>query len=231
MLILIQARMKSKRLPGKVLKECGGKPILQWVIERAKQNTCGIPVAVATSDESCDDSVERFCHEYKIAYYRGNHYNVLERYRDACSYFSATSCIRISADSPLIDPHLIDVIIKSGDYKDFDLVTNIGKRTFPKGQSVELIQKVAMDCLLSKQLTDEEKEHVTLGFYKRQKEYKINNISSREKRFADLQLSVDTEDDFKRVESLLEMQAVYEANESRLMSWEKLAKECIKLID
>ena len=120
------------------------------------------------------------------------------RFIYAGELFNEDKFIRLCGDSPLIDPEIINHAIKiSKEYPQFDLVTNIQKRTFPKGQSVEIVKTESLKRLIKKGLTAEEQEHVTLGFYNRKDQYKIINFESKTDQFKEIQLSIDTKDDFE----------------------------------
>lgn len=108
---IIQARMSSSRLPGKVLLDIGGKPMLARVIDRCRRATLVDEVIVATTNEAEDDPIVTFCQQYEVPYYRGSQFDVLDRYYQAARQFQADVVVRITADCPLIDPQLIDEVI------------------------------------------------------------------------------------------------------------------------
>jgi spore coat polysaccharide biosynthesis protein SpsF len=108
-LILVQARMGSSRLPGKVLRDIAGKPMLEWVVQRARRAGCAAQVAVATTTDAGDDAVEAFCRGRGIPVFRGSVYDVLDRFYQAAAFFEARTLVRLTADCPLIDPELIDM--------------------------------------------------------------------------------------------------------------------------
>jgi spore coat polysaccharide biosynthesis protein SpsF len=107
-LVIIQARMASTRLPDKVLRDISGQPMLARVVERARRAETVDGVVVATTTDSADDAIARFCAERKYHCYRGSMQDVLDRYYQTASAFAANIIVRITADCPLIDPHLID---------------------------------------------------------------------------------------------------------------------------
>ena len=107
---LIQARMSSKRLPGKVLMDLHGKPVLQWVVERCSLARFVDEVAVVTSKDSSDDSIEAWCHSRGIFVFRGDLDDVLLRYAEAAKVLGCENFFRITADCPLIDPIVIDAV-------------------------------------------------------------------------------------------------------------------------
>jgi spore coat polysaccharide biosynthesis protein SpsF len=112
-LAIIQARMSSSRLPGKVLLDIGGKPMLQHVIERSKTAKFVNQVVIATTSDTSDDTLERFCQKQTIPCYRGSLADVLDRFYQTACYFKADVIVRLTADCPLLDPELIDLTIST----------------------------------------------------------------------------------------------------------------------
>ena len=206
MIILIQARFSSKRLKGKVLKKIAGKVLIDWILDRLENSELDLPVAVITSKDVSDDVIYDHCKKRKTSCFRGDLENVLSRYIDACSYFNHSEFVRICADSPLIDPTLIKVGIDKFNQNDVDVVSNVKVRTFPKGQSVEILSLQSLINLKNNfKLDKDEKEHVTKGIYKRDQIFKIINFESSNRRFKDINLSIDSEDDFFKIQEILEI--------------------------
>ena len=195
--------MSSKRLPGKVLLKLDKKVLLEWTIERLRKNSYKIPVAVISSDKQSDKPIEEFCDRNKVLFYKGSLENVIKRFQMACQFFQEDFFIRVSGDSPLIDPKLIDKAYEIHCKQNFDLITNIMRRSFPKGQSVELISRKAINYLQKFNLSNEEKEHVTLGFYKNKDKFNIYNFESGSKKYALQQQSIDTLNDYLKIKNLI----------------------------
>ena len=195
--------MSSKRLPKKVLLKLDQKVLLQWTIERLRKNSYKIPVAVISSDQESDKPIEEFCDRNKVLFYKGSLENVIKRFQMACQFFQEDFFIRVSGDSPLIDPKLIDKAYEIHCKQNFDLITNIMRRSFPKGQSVELISRNAINHLQKFNLSNEEKEHVTLGFYKNKDKFNIYNFESGSKKYALQQQSIDTLSDYLKIKNLI----------------------------
>lgn len=101
---IIQARIGSTRLPGKVLRDLGGTTVLDRVVERVRKFTLVDDVLVATSDRSTDDSIVNECRRIDVAWFRGNEEDVLERFAGAAQSADASVCVRLTADCPLLDP-------------------------------------------------------------------------------------------------------------------------------
>lgn len=200
MIIFIQARYSSRRLYGKVLKKIRNKPLLEWMIYRIKKSKLKLPIAVLTSVNKSDDLIENYCKSVGIKIFRGDLKNVASRFIAAGNFFKEDRFIRLCGDSPLIDTEIIkDAIEISIKKPQFDLITNIQKRTFPKGQSVEIIKMKSLERLYQENLNKEEKEHVTLGFYNRSDDFKIINFESKNDQFQNIQLSIDTKNDFDSI--------------------------------
>jgi spore coat polysaccharide biosynthesis protein SpsF len=222
MLAIIQARMSSKRLPGKVLKNLAGKPMLQWTVERIKHSKFLKKIVVATSTDSEDDPVEEFCLKQNILFFRGPLENVARRFVEVIISEKEDAYVRVNGDSPLIDPDIIDQAILLFRTNTADLVTNTMIRTFPKGQSVEAINSVYFKKLCERMTEPTDQEHVTKVFYKKPEKHRIISFTSGID-VGHVQLSVDTLDDFEEVEKLIKI------SNGQPESWEKLLNLKAKL--
>ncbi len=170
--VFIQARMSSCRFPGKVLASVLGMPLIKHIINRVKNVENISNIVVLTSTESSDDPLAAFLKSIDCQVFRGELNNVFERFRQALELYHCDYFVRLCADSPFIESRLIDSMIKKGMNGDFDLISNVYSRKFPKGQSVEILKKAAFIDILSSQLSAEEQEHVTPYFYKNIDSYK-----------------------------------------------------------
>lgn len=158
---IIQARMTSTRLPGKILADLAGRPLLYHVVARARQSMTLDLVAVATTDRVTDDVTAQYCNQLAIPYFRGSEDDVLDRYYQAAKLFKADVIVRLTADCPLIDPNVIDrtvQLFKSGDY---DYVSNTLERTYPDGLDVEVFSKAVLERTWREASWKSECEHVT----------------------------------------------------------------------
>ena len=201
--ILIQARMNSSRLPEKVMYKVGGKPMLLYLIESMRQCSGLDEVAVATSVESSDDAIMEFCIKRDIVWFRGSLNDVAQRLLKAADWLKLDAFVRVSGDSPLLDYRLIDHAVEIFKSDKLDLVTNILKRSYPKGQSVEVLDASTYHRAYSLMSTGREKEHVTLHYYNNLDRYSVQNFESGED-FGRIQLSVDTPEDAQRFESVVQ---------------------------
>ena len=193
---IIQARMTSTRLPGKVLLDLEGKPVLWHVVNRIKQAKKVDEVIIATTTDKADDPIVEFCKENKISYFRGSMDNVLQRYCKAAQKYKLDIIIRITSDCPVIDPLLIDEAINIFLSKKADYVSNKVQNTFPPGLDVEVFR--LKDLLAIDKVAKEkyEREHVTPYFYTHPKKYKLIPIKFK-KDISNLRLTLDTREDYK----------------------------------
>jgi spore coat polysaccharide biosynthesis protein SpsF (cytidylyltransferase family) len=201
-LCIIQARYSSKRLPGKVLKKILGITVLQRVVNQIKKAKKISKIIVATSKEKTDKKIIKFCNKNKIHCISGSLNNVFKRFYSIIIHETCKSFVRISADSPLMDPCLIGRAVTLFKKNRYDIVTNVFPRTFPKGFSIEVINsKIILDFLL-KIKKKKHKEHLTSFFYDNYKNFKIKNFYNK-KNSSDINLSIDNFTDFIRVKNIL----------------------------
>tara|TARA_B100000579_G_C22835484_1_gene858473 strand:+ start:2152 stop:2829 length:678 start_codon:yes stop_codon:yes gene_type:complete len=197
MRILIQARMNSRRLPGKVLKKINNIEMLLWTINRLKILNNILKLAVITSKEFSDDPIENFCKDNCVDIYRGSLNNVAERFVAACDFFKVDSFVRICGDSPFIDPSIVSEAVDIFSSSNFDLVTNVQKRTFPKGQSVEVVKLDTIKRVInSNNLTCEHLEHPTKLIYEYPDLFRIKNFECDKPDLGEKQLSIDLYQDY-----------------------------------
>ncbi len=194
--------MSSQRLPGKMMMDIGGRVLIGRVIDRVRLSKKVSKIIVATSDHPSDDPIEQFCEVENIICYRGSLNNVAKRFMEIVLAENALSFVRINGDSPLIDPELIDCAISYFELGDNDLVTNVGVRTFPKGQSVEVILTNVFVSLYNELTTNEQREHVTKAFYERPENFRIMNFTSGGN-FNSINMCIDTSEDKRNIEVVL----------------------------
>jgi spore coat polysaccharide biosynthesis protein SpsF len=161
---IIQARMTSTRLPGKVLLDVAGKPMLTRVIERARRARTLDLVGVATSTDASDDRLEAFCREAGVPCHRGSLEDVLDRYHGAARQWQADVIVRITSDCPLIDPGVVDLAAGAflGRAEDLDYCSNVlPTRTYPRGLDTEVFPFRLLDHLWRADQDPRSREHVT----------------------------------------------------------------------
>lgn len=200
-IIAVQARMSSSRLPGKMLQYIHGKPMLAWVVNQLKRTDLGKNVIVATSNEVSDEPIAGYCIKNNIPIFRGPLNFVAQRFLALGEQSNTTAIVRICGDSPLIDPTLVNQAIRLFGSGEFDIVTNVYPRSFPKGQSVEVIRLGALKEHIS-HFDPDDQEHVTRYFYRNHSLFKILNFHSDCSAY-NTQMSVDTEADMKKVSQII----------------------------
>ncbi len=200
---IVQARFDSRRLPGKALHPLAGKPMLGHVIEALRHARSIDAVVLATSALSSDDPLADFVKAEGIGCYRGSLDDVAGRMLEAARSFAADALVRVNGDSPLMDPALID---RGADLMranpEADLVSNVFPRSFPKGQSVEVLRTQALDHAMRAMTRPDEREHVTPYFYANADRLKIVSFQAEDPK-PEMQLSVDTSEDRARCEAIL----------------------------
>lgn len=194
MLVIIQARYSSARLPGKVLRPLAGRPMLARLLDRLEIAKRVDDIIVATSTATDDDSIARFCADSGVQCFRGPLDDVAERLAQAAEGAEAEAFVRINGDSPLMSPAIVDAVIELYETQDVDLATNVQTRSFPKGQSAEVIRVEALRRA-QKMMQAEEAEHVTPAFYRRASDFRIINLESGHD-WGAIPMSVDAPDDF-----------------------------------
>ena len=201
-LLFIQARMTSSRLPGKVLKKLYNKPILEHITDRIIKKFGTEKVVILTSTEQTDLPIVSFANERNIQVVQGSLENVYDRFRHAIKQSGATSFVRISGDSPLIDVGLIETAISLYKHNQADIVTNVFPRSFPKGQSVEVVNSTTFLEPSFVNLPNFSEEHITSAFYTDTTDFNIINFRNKDC-FSQDGFAVDTAEDFKRIKKFL----------------------------
>jgi spore coat polysaccharide biosynthesis protein SpsF len=222
--LVIQARMSSSRFPEKVLSPLCGTPMLLWTINYCRK--INLPLFVLTSTDYSDDQLVGVLEKNDVNYHRGSLENVISRYLSFMREHQVKKVVRISGDSPLISPDVISkVIAQDQEYADADLTTNIFPRSFPKGQSVEVIPRKSLELVIDRNLSESDIEHVTPYFYANSKEFKINNLDNGED-LSFINLSVDTKEDLLRVNQFMTLTSLKYS--SPALSWEIFSKAIVE---
>lgn len=199
---IIQARMGSTRLAGKVMKDLYGKTVLQHVIERVKQSRTIDDIIIATTTEQRDDVLVEETQKCGIMVFRGSEADVLSRYYYAAEKNHAEVVIRITSDCPLIDPKIIDRVVTFYQQHSYDIVTNasgdLSQRTFPRGLDTEVFSfaklKEAFECAREQY----QREHVTPYIY----ENSHVNIYKNDVNYSNHRWTLDTPEDFELIERI-----------------------------
>lgn len=184
---IVQARMGSTRLPGKVLKPILSKPMLWHIVNRLKQSKLIDEVVIATSVKKEDDKIIRFCNKNKIKCFRGSENDVLNRFYETAKHYQAEIVIRITADCPLVDPEIIDHTISTFINERLDYIaiaTGAGASNkkvyrFPDGLDCEVFTFDALEKAHQNAKNELEREHATMYIWKRPKLFKQQQIESK----------------------------------------------------
>lgn len=199
---VVQARMSSVRLPGKVLAPVLGRPMLSYLLDRLAHCESLQEVVLATSVDVSDDPLEAFATGYGIRCFRGSLDDVIGRIVSAAEMANADAVVRVCGDSPMMDPAIIDRAVFLYEDTKPDLVSNTVNRTFPKGQSVEVMTLDGLRKIARNSLSEDEREHVTKHYYNRAPQYRIVDFVAGTQ-MNSIQLSVDTPEDMARFEAIM----------------------------
>ena len=200
-LVILQARMSSRRLPGKVLLTLNDKPIIYWQIKRILRAKSITKLVVAISVHPSDDILANYLDEIAQEYIRGPLDNVLERFIQANKLYNPQSIVRITGDCPFVMPEIIDSVVNLFNETKYDYVSNVVDLTFPDGLDVEVFKANILEKLMNYPLTCAEKEHVTLGILNRKDDFIIGNYSNN-KNLSHYRWTVDTAEDYNFVSKI-----------------------------
>jgi hypothetical protein len=199
---IVHARMSSGRLPGKVLRMVQGIPLLGHLVDRLEHCDSIDGLVIATSCDPLDDAISDYAARRGIRCFRGSLDDVAGRVVDAAMHHGIEHLVRLSGDSPMLDPAVVSAAVDVYRRERPDLATNVQQRTFPKGQSVEILPRKLLEDARRGGLTASDREHVTTHFYRHPDKYTIRNITYPGLR-GETQLSVDTEADLVRFERII----------------------------
>lgn len=201
---VIQARMGSSRLPGKILLPLNCEHVLTHDVRRVSTAERIDKIVIATSTETADDAVEQFGAEHDVPVYRGSEVNVQQRMFDAATECGADIIVRVTADCPLIDPDTIDTVVSHVHDGPAEYASNTIRRTFPRGLDVEAFSYESFERVVSAASTQPEREHVTPYYREQPSEFDTVNIASDSifedpqlQDRTDVRLTLDEADDYK----------------------------------
>lgn len=176
--IVVQARMSSSRLPGKVMLPILEEPLLYRMIERLRMVRRISHIVIATSDHTQDDVIERFCKKYQIDCYRGSLNDLLDRHWQVGHLTEADVVLKIPSDCPLIDPRIVDKVLDvylSAPDK-YDYISNLHPATYPDGNDVEIMSFKALTKAWEEAVRPLELEHTTPYFWENPEKFKLGNV-------------------------------------------------------
>jgi len=210
-LIIIQARISSSRLPGKILMKLEGKPILAHIVDFLKFSRLSDKIIVATTTNQEDNAIENLCKELNIYCFRGSSDDVLNRYYECAKLYKGDIIVRITCDNPLIDPTLVDKAIRICEKEKCDYVSNMIHETFPTGYLVEVLKFNILEQINNKKNDDLTKEHVTHHIRMNPDMYKIKEFFAPENlQRPQWRLTIDYEKDYQLMKKIF--QKIYKPN-------------------
>jgi spore coat polysaccharide biosynthesis protein SpsF len=198
---VIQARMGSSRLPGKVMRELGGKPVLAHVIERVRACNLIDEVVVATTTANADDVIAAESQRMGAKVFRGSENDVLQRYADAARQARADVVVRVTSDCPLIDPTVLSEMLshflsEAAEGRGPDYLSNTVDRTFPRGLDAEIFRFAALERASVEATEPHQREHVTPYIWEHPQRFAIEQYKGEDDH-SDLRWTLDTEADWR----------------------------------
>ena len=203
---IVQARMSSTRLPGKVMKKIVGKPMLELMIERLKYCKELSGIIIATTQNETDQPIVALVNSLNgILLFRGSEEDVLSRYHGAAVMYNAETVVRVTSDCPLIDADVLDKIVNIYHEKagTIDYASNIRKRTYPRGLDVEVFSFAALDRAFKEATLQPDREHVTEYILQQPEEFRMHDVVDKSDNNS-LRWTVDTQEDFELITKIYE---------------------------
>jgi spore coat polysaccharide biosynthesis protein SpsF len=200
---IVQARMGSTRLPGKMLMRLVDRPVIAWSVQRVRLSRDVNSVVVATSRSAGDDALARHCSSSGIPVFRGSEVDVLDRYYRCALEQGATHVVRVTGDSPLVDPRIIDatVALSLAD-EGVDYATNAEPMTYPEGMGVEVMPFGTLETAWRESALPSHREHVT-PFVRFHPERFRHAVLRAEPDLSHVRLTIDYPDDLAALEELV----------------------------
>ncbi|WP_103069046.1 cytidylyltransferase domain-containing protein [Aquimarina sediminis] len=205
--VITQARSGSTRLPNKVLKEIEGKTLLQIHIDRIRQAKLVDDIFIATTTNKEDDQIEELANQLQVKCSRGSEDDVLDRFYQAVKKVKPDYIVRLTSDCPLIDPVLIDEVIREAKDRKLDYYTNVLKELYPDGQDIEVFTFNALEKAWNETTLKSDREHVT-PYIRNNSSYKKGKLFTSDNHFIDenyndVRLTVDEQKDFEVIEKMV----------------------------
>jgi len=201
-LAITQARSNSSRLPGKVLMTISGQTLLEMHIRRILNSKSIDKLIVATTSDISDDGIAEVAQHCGVSSYRGSENDVLDRFYRAASSHFPNWIVRLTADCPLIDPELIDHVIKNAMEGDYDYYSNCESETFPDGQDVEVFTFESLKSAWKSAELFSEREHVT-PFIRKNLMLRKEELQCTDLKYKFVRLTVDEQCDFEVIEQMI----------------------------
>jgi spore coat polysaccharide biosynthesis protein SpsF len=198
---IVQARLGSSRLPGKVLADLDGDTMLAHVVGRLRAARTIDEIVIATTTKSSDDPVVTEARRLDVRAWRGSEQNVLARYIGAARTFAAGAVVRVTSDCPLLDPETIDKVVTALRSSTVDYASNTHTRSYPRGLDVEAFYLETLERIFDLATSAAAKEHVTAYLMEKPEAFSIHQVRA-ETDDSDLRWTVDTEEDLALVRAL-----------------------------
>ena len=199
---IIQARMGSTRLPGKMMKLIIGKPLIWHVINRATKAKFVDKVVLATTSNENNKVLIKKAEECGIESFIGSESDVLDRFYQCAKKFNARNIVRLTGDCPLIDPDIMDDVVTLFKQNKLDYASNVLPPTYPDGLDVEVFSFTALEKTWKEAKLKSEREHVTPYIWKNQKIFKRMTLKNKEN-LSDIRLTIDEKEDLVVVNNIL----------------------------
>jgi spore coat polysaccharide biosynthesis protein SpsF len=198
---IIQARVGSTRLPGKVLKDLEGETVLSRVVNRVRRAKLVDELLVATTDQSADDAIVDECRHCSVQVARGAEEDVLDRYFRAAQVSHADVIVRITSDCPLVDPEITDRTIRAFLDQQPDYASNALVRTYPRGLDTEVMTVLTLERAWQLAARQYQREHVTPYIYEHADEFKLLSVTG-EADYSDHRWTLDTREDLALIREI-----------------------------
>lgn len=192
---VIQARMGSTRLPGKVLADVSGRPLLGRVIDRVRPSRAGGAIVVATTTDPSDDAVEAFARAEGVMAFRGSAEDVLARTQGAAALMEAEVIVRVTSDDPFKDPDVIDTILDVFLKGGCDYASNTLEPSWPEGVDIEVVSRAALERAHAEAVRPFEREHVMPYIWMRPQDFRLRSVRRSGRDLSSLRWTVDTPED------------------------------------
>jgi len=177
-IVILQARTSSTRLPGKVMMEINGEPMIYWQVKRILSAKRIDKLIIATSSDSTDDELANYLLGKGLLVYRGSLDNVLSRFLEVSAMHQHDALVRLTGDCPLVMPELLDAMISKFYEEEIDYLSNIIPSSYPDGLDIEIVRCGVLERLIRFNLSSEEIEHVTMGIYNRPESFRLFNYKN-----------------------------------------------------
>ena len=202
---IIEARITSSRLPGKVLMKVMGKPLLYYLIKRIQKSKFINKIIIATTTNASDDILVNFAKKYNLGIYRGPEFDVMKRVIGAAKKYKVQNIVEITSDCPLIDSKIIDMFILNFFKNKVDYIHNAGVRSYPDGMDVNIFKLKSLVKAYNLTKSKKDREHVTFFFRKNKNLFKqINIISDENLYWPELGLTLDQSEDYILINKIYE---------------------------